>query len=168
MIHESVVAGGVMRGLTGELRMREKAEDAETVIDGNEEDAVIEQRAVVVERAGTGASLVGAAVYPEHYGQRFRGGPYGRDDVKKEAVFAAVRVVVAVPGATEKSLRAGRAKSAGVADAGPSLVGHWRVPAQRTDRWLRVRNAEKLRAAFGAGDAANEAGSGRDYERVVW
>jgi hypothetical protein len=105
-------------------------------------------------------------VYPKHYGQRFRGGPFGRDDVEKEAIFAAVRVVVAVPGATEKSLRAGRAKSFGIADTAPGFVGHGRMPAQRPDRRLGIRNAEKLRASFGAGDAANEADSGRDYERV--
>jgi hypothetical protein len=49
LIHEAVVAGSVMRGFAGELRMREEAENAEPVIDGDDEDAVIEQRAVVVE-----------------------------------------------------------------------------------------------------------------------
>jgi hypothetical protein len=51
LIHEAVVARGVVRGFAGELGMSEEAEDVKAVIDGDDEHAVIEQRAVVIERA---------------------------------------------------------------------------------------------------------------------
>jgi hypothetical protein len=51
LIHEAVVAGSVVRRLAGELGMSEEAEDVKAVIDGDDEHAMIEQRAVVIERA---------------------------------------------------------------------------------------------------------------------
>jgi hypothetical protein len=51
LIHQAVVAGGVVRGFARELGMSEEAEDVEAVVDGDDEHAMIEQRAVVIKRA---------------------------------------------------------------------------------------------------------------------
>ncbi len=89
LIHEAVVARGVMRRFADEFGMREEAEDAEAVVEGDDEHAVVEQRALGVETARTGAAEVGAAVDPEHDGEQASGWPCGGDDVEKEAVFLA-------------------------------------------------------------------------------
>ena len=51
LVLEAVISRRVMSGLGGELRMSEKAEDAETVIHRDEDDSVIDERAVFIECA---------------------------------------------------------------------------------------------------------------------
>ena len=89
--------------------MGEESEDAEAIVDGDENDAVIDERAVLVEGARSGAAFVCAAVNPEHDRKRLGNWPLGNDDVEEEAIFLAGFGVMAVPVA-EVWLRAGSAE----------------------------------------------------------
>ena len=62
--------------------------DGQTGIDGDDNDAVSGQGAVVVKRACAGAAQVVSAVDPEHHRQRFFRRPMGNIDVEIETVFA--------------------------------------------------------------------------------
>ena len=119
-----------MRRFGGEFGMGEKSEDAETVVDGYQNDAVIDESAVFVESARCGAAFVGAAVDPEHDGKRLGDGPFGNDDVEEEAVFFAGFGVAAVPVA-EIGLRAGSAEGGCVANPGPGFCGRVRASGDR-------------------------------------
>src|SRR5262249_13011333 len=55
LIKQTVVAGCVRSGLSGQLRMRKKAEYVETVVDGHHHDPVSSQMAAVIFGLGTSA-----------------------------------------------------------------------------------------------------------------
>ena len=54
-----------------QLRMREEAEDAEAVVERDDDDALAGEGLAVVPRLGAGAGLEAAAVDPHHHRQPF-------------------------------------------------------------------------------------------------
>ena len=114
--------------------MGEESEDAEAVVDGYEDDAMIDERAVFVESARCGAAFIGAAVNPEHDGKGLGDGPLGNDDVEEEAIFLAGFGIVAVPVA-KIGLRTGSAK--------------WLVRYERRSRALRAAVRRQRRSPIG-------------------
>ena len=90
-VHHSVIARGVMRRLSRQFRMREKAEHAQPVVVGHHHRALPRQLLSVVARLGAGPSREPSAVGPHDHGQaigrRFRRGP----DVEVQAILAGRR-----------------------------------------------------------------------------
>jgi hypothetical protein len=79
LVHEAIIAGGIGIDITvmirigvfrGEGRMREKPESAETVIDGDDDDAVLDERSGIVVIAFAGDES--AAVDPTITGWRWK------------------------------------------------------------------------------------------------
>src|SRR5262249_58083465 len=62
LIEQAVVARGAVSRLARQLGMREEAEDAEPVVERDDDDAFARQRLAVVARLGSGARLEAAAV----------------------------------------------------------------------------------------------------------
>ena len=89
LIHEAVVARSVMRRLARKLRMGKEAEDAQPVVDCNQQHSVIYQRSVIEERGRCGPALISAAVNPEHHRQQLLRRPYRRNDIQIEAILLA-------------------------------------------------------------------------------
>src|ERR1035441_1188333 len=119
--------------------MSKEAEDAQPVVDGDQQDAVPDQGSVLVERARGRAALIGAAVKPEHD----RKGLFCRPDrghyIEKEAIFLACLGVVPVP-VSHYRLCAGSAEAVCRTNSNPRLDGQWLMPAQVAHRWLSVGN----------------------------
>src|ERR1035438_5982473 len=86
--------------------MSKEAEEAQPVVDGDQQDAVPDQGSVLVERARGRAALIGAAVKPEHD----RKGLFCRPDrghyIEKEAIF------LACLGASMRRTKSGMARCA--------------------------------------------------------
>ena len=133
LVHQSVVARGVMRRLVCQLRMREKAEDAQAVVDGDGDHAVADQRAVIVERASTRSADVGSAMNPEHDRKQMLRRPLRSDHVEVKAIFTAQKSIEFVPVA-EYRLSAGGAVPYRVANVMPRLGRHRLAPAQVANR----------------------------------
>lgn len=62
LIHQSIVARGMAARLAGEFGMSEEAKNAEAIVDGDENNSMVDQGTVFVERAGSSAALVGSAM----------------------------------------------------------------------------------------------------------
>src|SRR5437870_10000459 len=74
-----------MAGFSGERRVSEEAEHAQSVVDRDENDALRRERCAVRRAAGT--DTVAASVNPDHDRQRLGDFPRG-PDVEEEAVLA--------------------------------------------------------------------------------
>ena len=88
LIEQAVVARRIPARLARELRVRKEPEDAQPVVDRDDDDALARERVAIVPRLAAGARLEPAAVDPHHHRQpiarRRRRGP----DVQIEAVLA--------------------------------------------------------------------------------
>ena len=97
LVHQAVVAGGVVGRLGGEFGEGEEAEDAEAVVHGDDDDAAMREELAVLAILGGAAGGEAAAVDPDHDGQAggfLAGlGVVGRPDVEGEAVLAGAGVV---------------------------------------------------------------------------
>src|SRR6266700_1991781 len=114
--------------------MGEKAEDAEAIVEADDDDTPGCQRAAVSGRIGGGAELKAAAVNPDHHGpllvSLFRSGP----DIEREAILTArprPRIIF-------KRRKTPRAKRQRIAHAAPGRRRLRCAPAQRPDRWRGV------------------------------
>ena len=142
LVHQAVVAGGIVAIFFREFGMREEAEDTEAVIHRDDDNAFLGEVGTVLPRLGSGASDETSAINPDHHGEfvfsfaEFR----GRPDIQVETVFAYTRIaedhVVENP-----ALHAARAEFGGLADAFPLGGRH---------RWLPAEVAD---GRFGEGDA---------------
>src|SRR5271154_1176202 len=133
LIHQSVVAVfmafGIDRGL------REEAEVAESVIDGDYDDALIDKWSGII--VGAGATGQAAAVNPEHHGKPMTmqiavPPKVGHVDIQEQAILTAGAV----------RLSAFAAERRRVEQAVPLTVR--RRPAQVTDRRRGVRDTQEL------------------------
>ena len=127
----------------GELIGDEKSEDAEAIVDGDEDHAFERKEVAVVARLIAAAAGVAAAVNPEHDGQlALVGCVGGRVNVQEEAIFAGPCVLKdhVVEDAT---LRAVSAELGRVARALPFGRCFGSLPAQIADRRRRIGKAQK-------------------------
>ena len=69
LIHQAVVAGGVVAVFLGEFGVREEAEDAEAIVHRNDDDAFFGEVRAVLARFGGCAGGEAAAVDPDHDGE---------------------------------------------------------------------------------------------------
>ena len=88
-VQDTVVTGNAVRALGGKLRMSEEAEDAETVVDGHEDDAVRGELLTVELGLGAPAFAIAAAMDPVS-DREFRVGLAGSGgpDIEVQAVLA--------------------------------------------------------------------------------
>src|SRR6202041_768734 len=107
----------MMWGLARELGMREKAERAESIGDGDDEDAFMREPVAPVQRHRRRAVDVAAAVYPDDDGKMLVCALRRRPDVEVEAVFADGWWSLAWHGYT--ILHAGRGEGVGLARRDP-------------------------------------------------
>src|SRR5690606_18165041 len=140
LVEQRVVAGRLVRALLGQLRMREQTEDAEPIVQGHRDDALLRHAGAVITGLGTVARDETAAVdideNRELFGSALRRCPY----VQVEAVFAdAVRAKDHV--VEDAPLHALRAELGRLALALPILHRLRLAPAQIPDRRLREWNA---------------------------
>jgi hypothetical protein len=132
--------------------MGKETEDAQPVVDGDQQHAVPDQGSVLVERARGRAALIAAAVKPEHDRKELFCRPDRSHYIEKEAIFLACLGVVPVP-VSHHRLCAGSAEAAGRTNSSPQLDRQWLTPAQIAHRWLSVGNPEKLSATIRPRDA---------------
>ena len=134
--------------------MGEKAEEAEAIVEADDDDTLGRQAASVGGGIGRRAELKAAAVKPHHHGpllvRLLRSGP----DVERKAILAArprPRIIL------ERGERR-RAEGQRIAHATPRRRRLRRAPAQRPDRRRGVGDAFECEHAFGvAWLAAHEA-----------
>jgi hypothetical protein len=89
LIEQAVIARSVLRRFRRQLRVRQKAEDPDAVVDGNDNGATRRQPRAVEGRIGRGTLLTTAALDPDQHRQ-FSKACLGRcPDIEKQAVFAA-------------------------------------------------------------------------------
>src|SRR5262245_27510288 len=119
--------------------MRKETEDAEAVIDRDEDDPLACERLAVVAWLGAGPGLEAAAVNPHHHRQAIGRRRRGRPDVQVQAIFAGWAAKVDV--AEDVTLHALRAELDRIAHALPRRRGLRFPPAVLADRRRRVRNA---------------------------
>ena len=131
LIHQAVVAGSAA-AFGRECGMREEAQGAQPVVDGDNGDALGHQRVAVVVVAFAGEQ--GTAVDPDH--DRERPGTFRRVDVQIETVFRGT-------GDAERArrLRAVWPERGCPAWSGPGGGRLRRCPAHRADGRRGVRNA---------------------------
>lgn len=91
LVEQAVVSGGVVGALGGEGGVGEEAEDAETVVHGDDDDVAVSEELAVLTALGGASVAKAAAVDPEHDGEVFGFG--GSPDVKGKAVLAGAGVV---------------------------------------------------------------------------
>ena len=165
LIQHAVVAGYFQRRLVAELRMRQIAEHAETIVDRHDDDAPLRQARAVVERLFARATRKRAAVNPNKH-RRFT--CVGRrPDIQRQAIFARRADVLRVDALElEARLHARGPKLSRALDAGPRRHCHRRVPAAFSDRRHRIWNAfENARRAVGATLGLNRQGTSRRARR---
>ena len=166
LIHEAVVARGVMRRFGGELALDEEAEDSEAVVHGDYDDVTLSEELAVLSRLGRAARDIAAAVDPDHHGKagllRLRGSPH----VQCEAVFTGAGIAeyhVIVYG----RLHAARAELGRVADALPFSRGLRWLPAELADGRSGVGDSFKgSDLSIEGGRALDFAFSGFDLEGI--
>ena len=69
LIEQSVISARPVRILRGERRVRKKAERAETIVDGDEDLALLDKRHALIQRLIAQTALKAAAVHPEMHRQ---------------------------------------------------------------------------------------------------
>ena len=127
----------------GEIGRGQKSEDAEAIVDGDEDDALEWQKVAVVARLVAAAAGVAAAMNPEHDRQlALVVGVGGRIDVQKEAILAGSSVLEDHV-VEDAALGAVRAILGGVALALPLCRRLGCLPAQVADRRSRIGQSEK-------------------------
>src|SRR5579871_5783097 len=112
--------------------MCEEAHDAEPIVDGDNDHALLREHLAVVK--GACARVESAAVNPDHDGSLIIGSFGGGIDVEIEAILAEL------PPAA-RALNALRGEFVGGSNAGPGRRGLGSLPAQVADRRLRERDA---------------------------
>jgi hypothetical protein len=136
--------------------MSKKSESAETVIDGHDDDPVLDKRGGIVVVAFT--SDEGTAMDPNHYRARVEelvGA--GSENIEKETIL----------GDGRDAERGGRLRTV-VGKLGslqrrePRSVRNRRTPAQIADRRRGVRNAQEFTDASGSDRAADGTAEGKD------
>ena len=165
LVHEAVVTGGIGIAIAVAIRicvcpgkggMGEKAESTETVIDGHDDDPVLNQGGGIVVVAFTKDE--GAAMDPNHHRARAEEIVGVRsENIQEEAILRNGRD-------TERRgwLRAVVSKLRGLERREPWSVRNRRAPAQIAHRRRGVRNAEELTEAGRSDGAADGTAEGED------
>src|SRR6202050_3242130 len=78
-----------MLGLLGQFGMREEAEHAQPVVDGDQDNALLRQPFSVEARRRPRASLIAARMNPDHHGLSIGGRGGCGPDVQEEAILGA-------------------------------------------------------------------------------
>ncbi len=159
-----------MAGLLGQLRMRQEAEGADAVVEGDDDHALLGQGVAVADRHVAAAFVVGAAIDPEHHRKLLAGLGRRGPDVQVEAVLRHLRRIRQVDRQVHAQgprlggrLDAGVAPLGAVAHAAPVGGGLGIAPAQRTHRRGGEGDAaEHGHAGRGAGRAGHQAVDGLD------
>src|SRR6185437_2852407 len=137
LIEKAVIAGDLVRRFRAQRRMRHEAENADAVIDGDDDNALPRQRIAVIDRDRTRAELERAAIEPHHHRQ-LRAARRGGIDVERQTILTdlgAAQLDVRHLHRIVAELDAG-------ARRGPGRGLLRRLPAQRANRRRRVRNTE--------------------------
>ena len=127
-------------------RVRHETERPQTVVEGDQHDAMTRQVATHEHRVAASALLKGAAVKPDHDRPARVGRRRRAPDVEVQAVFAhrlRARVLGVDRAGRAAGLQALRGQRAGRPHAAPGLDRLRRPPAQRPQRRRRVGNAKK-------------------------
>src|SRR5580704_7607536 len=140
--------------------MSEKAESAEAVIDGHDDDAVLDESRGIVVVAFAGDES--ASVDPNHHRARtLEIGGTGSEDIQEEAILGDGR-------SPERRgrLRAVVGKVCGLQRLEPGSMGNWRTPAQIAYGRRGVRNTEEFADARGSDRAANRTAEREDQRAL--
>ena len=170
LVHETVIPGGIgieivvpirIRLFRGKSGMGEKPESAKTVIDGDDDDAVLYQRGRIVVIAF--ANDEGASVDPNHHRAepRLTVGVWS-EDVEEEAILGD-----GLDSEWRGRLGAVVAELRGFKRCEPRSVPHGWTPAQITHRRSGVRNAEEFAHAIGSDEAADGTTEGGDHRLAI-
>ena len=139
LVQEAVVAGNVVRTLRGQERMDQEAEDAEPVVDRDQDDALLGPDLAVELGLVPPAAGVGAAVDPHRHRQLLARLARGRGpDIQVQAVLAEFRILPVEftgPGVAGivVDLHGARAEGVGHLHAFPGNDGLGFLPAQVPD-----------------------------------
>src|SRR5262245_54598447 len=122
--------------------MREESENTESIVERDDDGALLRETRTVMPLFTTEARVVATAVDPDHHGTFGAAAERCRPDVQIETILGdsgGERIDVAV----DLRLHAVFAKSIGRAHGGPVRRGHRSAPPQIADRWSRIRYAAK-------------------------
>src|SRR5262249_29640470 len=86
LIEVAVVAGGMLWRFGGQFRYGEQTEDAQAIVEGNQDQAVASEGVTIVASLRACADGERAAVDPDHYRQF--AGAFRSPDVESKAIFA--------------------------------------------------------------------------------
>jgi hypothetical protein len=142
LVEKTVISRGSVFGLRREGRMRKETERAESVVDGNQNDALSGQRGAIEDERMAVSRAVAPAVEPNHNGSS-PGLPIDPcPNVEEKAVLADLHLAAAINGSCRPDgLPTGCSKALGVTNAFPfPFLRRW-LPPQRTDRRLGKRYA---------------------------
>jgi hypothetical protein len=164
LIELAVVARSISARLTRELRVRKEPEDAQPVIDRDNDDPLARERIAIVTRLSAGTRLEPTAVDPHHHRQpiarRRRRGPH----VEIEAVLARRTWKRDVP--ENLALHAMGSEFCRVANAYPWARGPRFLPPELADGRVRERDAlEDADLPVGTGRALQEPTGRLDLRR---
>src|SRR5215831_381221 len=122
--------------------MRQKPEDAQSIVERDDDDALLGETRTVMSFLTTEARIVATAVDPDHHGTLGAGAERRGPDVQIETILGdsgGEWIDVAV----DLSLHAVLAEPIGRAHGGPVRRGHRSAPPQIADRRSRVRYTTK-------------------------
>lgn len=148
LIKLAVVAGDMLRRFCGQLGGGVVAEDAEAIVDADNDDVLPRER--FAERRPIGRALnVAAAVYPDYDWQLCTRAERRCPDVEVETRFVGLHAGDAEHFGKPRArrLRAGRTVDGCLSDPGPARRGLRRFPAEIADRLRSEGYAEKGRSA---------------------
>src|SRR5215468_11652621 len=114
--------------------MRQEPEDAESIVECDDDDALLRETRTVMPLLTTEARVVATTVDPDHHGTLGAGAECCRPDVQIETILGdsgGERIDVAV----DLSLHAVLAKSIGGAHGGPVRRSRRSAPPQIADWW---------------------------------
>jgi hypothetical protein len=165
LIHEAIITSGIgiavavsirIRLFPGKSGMSEKAESAETVINGHDDDPVLDKRGGIVVVAFT--SDEGAAMDPNHHRARVEElVGVGSENIEKETILSDGR-----DAERRGWLRAVVGKLRSLQRREPRSMRNRRTPAQIAHRRRGIRNAQEFADASGSDRAADVTAEGED------
>ena len=156
LVGQTIVARHVVFALGRECFVRQEAEDAKAVVDGDEDDTTLGPCIAIHGTGEAVAAHVGSAVYPHHDGQLGLGmtdGGFGCPHVEVEAVLGAGPGIVPVEFLTVErggillTLRRDVAPGVGHLDALPGFDGLRQLPAKFANGRGSVGDATEERYA---------------------
>jgi hypothetical protein len=160
LIHDTIVASGIVRRLRLELGMSQKAERTHAIVESNHDHILGCKMRAIVSRYTSGATLESSTVDPEEHRELGSGGSIlWRPDVHVQAVLRDVLASRREQTKRRVGLRTISAKVGSIKGTRPSGWWLWCSPSQVIDRRLGkwdtfVRDDVALKVGDGTSDSA--------------